>query len=252
MWASVVRIIATALIFIFHFLGQSDLPTYDLDYYGITLFLFISGWFSYSSSGTPHNWLIKRVRKIMIPYWAVLTLVYIINLFIHYRKVTFLHVIYGYLGLNLFVPDRIYIISWFITKILFFYVIVYLIRTIKGTEGKIILLIMNAVLFRFILGINFIYFIAFFTGYCLKIIKTTKHFPPLVNVKYTEHFLFDRINGLLFHIQNYSYPFFLIHGLFMLFIVKQLHLTGWFAFNLTLVLSAVGAVVLHRAVNKFC
>jgi len=218
LWASIVRIVATLLIFLFHYEGLYHHSLSPLDIAAITMFLLISGYLSGQSEGSVHTWLIKRLKQILIPYWPVIFLVLLINYFIQYKPTTASHNIMIFLGLSYFVEDPVYVISWFITLILIFYVDLYFFRLIKPFILKILFLTASYFVICGYLYVSVIYFLSFYIGYFLQYLNLFAF--ESVGIK---RFGLENFNRGLYRIQSYCYAFFLIHGGVLLFIIKVCH-----------------------------
>lgn len=251
MWASCVRIIATALIFIFHFQSLYDRPSYSLALYGITAFLFLSGYFSYQPSTFPLSWLLRRFKKIMISYWLVIIPILIINEVIHYKQTTLTQNIIIVMGGSMLLKDPVYIISWFITLILLLYVVVYITHLLRFSFQ--VLFCLGCVIFFYkYLSVRFIYLVGFLVGYLwryflgLKRQSTPKKESFLNNI--CRRSFLDKINMLLFNIQNYCYSFFLIHGGILLLGVKILKLKPTACFVFSMIISSI-LTFFHRKVS---
>lgn len=220
------------MIFIYHYLHLMDQPGYSLDFIAITSFMFLSGFFSRNKSGSWFVWLASRSLKILVPYWLTMSSVCLINLIIGYKYVNTASLIISFAIGNLFTPNSLYVISWFITYILIYYVFVTLINSTRSYAIKGALLI-ALILGNTALGLPYLYPIAFISGYgCGQ-----NYWRKLDAVKPSDS------QRLLFKLQSYSYYFFLLHGGILLFLTHVLKASplGTFviSFLLTLLLSPV-------------
>ncbi len=216
-WPSVVRIIATFLIFYFHFGGLTGAyPVTMLDRFAILLFLLISGFFAYPPHGNELRWLERRFKHILFPYWPIVLTAIITNHVINYKDSTLLHDVLVFFGFSLFLENPIYIISWFITLILFFYLNLFLFRLIKNKLVKTIFWVLSFYLFYAYFKVSAFYYVSFYLGYFLR----SRNF--LINEPYLNTAVMKNVNNLIFKIQSYCYVFFLLHGAIILFHVKVL------------------------------
>ncbi len=237
MWASIVRIIATFLIFIFHFQSLNSIPhSYSLDKLGIALFLFISGYFACQNRIRPAKWLRRRFVKIMIPYWSVIIIVLTVNHFIAYKPTNFLKDIIIFSGGSMFLDNPVYVISWFITLILILYFCVFLLQSIANSLLNLLFLITLFLSFYCWHPIHNMYLPAFFAGYLIKRLELSRH-----DIKAIASNRYSQVNSILFAIQNYCYSFFLIHAGVLWWSIRILNLRPLeaflFAFSCTTILS---------------
>lgn len=242
MLASIARIIATALIFIFHYRGLNGLAMdFPIDKLGIFIFVLVSGFFSYQPNKNPSRWLIRRIKQIMIPYWLVISIVLSVNSIIHYKDTTILKNIIIFFGGSLFVDNPVYVISWFITYILILYFCVFVLKHLKSIYVKLpYLVVCGYLLYVFNIG-NLFYFIGFFSGYILNYLTAGRQWGHCTTNK------LQRLNTVLYYVQNYSYSFFLIHAGILQLIVNLLGLRGGRALISSIVLASVSAL-LHKTI----
>jgi hypothetical protein len=235
--ASIMRITATLLIFLFHFLCLSGFKTtYQIDKIGIFFFILISGYFSFQSGISPLKWFIKRIKQILIPYWLVISVVLIANSYIDYKDTDFLKNLIIFFGGSLFLENPVYVISWFITYILLLYFCVFVYYTIKFQYMKYFFIFLVAVLFyTFKIG-NIYYFVGFFSGLFFRTFREKQK-----NVTYNNHQNSKNniVSHYLFIIQSHSYSFFLIHGGILQLVFHVFLLTGLSAFTTSFFMTAI-------------
>ena len=158
-----------------------------------------------------------------------------VNTYVGYKTVTVSNIIVAYLGGNLFVQDPLYVISWYITFVLFLYLYVF-VDSLVGRKGQYLLTAIGFLFFSFITHTMF-YFVSFYIG--LRLHK--------LNIK--KFLLYDDsiINRSLFLIQKYCYSFFLLHGGVLHFIFRTTHTDYSFVFALTM--SIVVSIPLYEVAN---
>lgn len=244
--ASVLRIIATILIFVFHYQGQTIgvTPDFRLDKIGIFIFVVISGYFSFRASIAPLKWLIKRVKQIMIPYWIVIALVLIVNSYVGYKDTNIWKNLIVFFGGSLFLKNPVYVISWFITYILLLYLCVFFYFTIKPSYLKLFFLFLSgAVFYLFKIG-NIYYFIGFFSGLFFgkfwKQKQTNQRCSETKNV----------VGQYLYIVQNHSYSFFLLHGGILKLVFDVFMLSGVSAFIFSFLITTIFSVY-HKKLSDF-
>jgi hypothetical protein len=223
---SVARIGATFGIFLFHYLGMLNLQTYQLDFYCLLVFSFLTGYLTHSVRLSPLCWLFNRLQTIMIPYWLVMTVVFVVNAHVGYKPMTLNKVILAYLGCNMFVEDPIYVVTWYITFVLLLYIHIF-IDFLIGEKYRWLLIAAGLILFSFIAHTIY-YYISFCIGrYLLQLKIKRKIFSDYSNV----------INQHLFRAQKYCYSFFLLHGGILHFSFYITHADQLLVFFLALVMS---------------
>jgi hypothetical protein len=244
LWASCVRIFATGLIFLYHFKELHSLPWMDhLDKYGIALFLFISGYFSFQPRISPGAWILGRFKQILIPYWSVILAALMINRALGYKQTTVAKDIIVFFGGSLFLDDPVYVISWFITFILIMYLLVVILRSLEDVLLKGSFIGVCIVINHFYDLVHPLYVPAFFLGYFLRWL--TRQYQYTTRKK---NVLRDKVYWAVFSIQNHCYSFFLVHGGILLFTTVLLGLNERLSFATGLVLSTVVAFY-HKMVS---
>jgi hypothetical protein len=234
LWASIARITACTMIFIYHHSGLYEKSLGPLDFFALIIFVFLSGYFSFKNGTSNYKilfaWLIRRIKAIMIPYWQVILLVIFINEFYQYKDTTFLKNMIIMLGGSMFLDNPLYIISWFITLILLLYLFIFAFQISSNKIFKFIIFIVG-LSFGILLN-KYLYFLAFCAGYTVKQIKE-KYFHIAVKAR------FIRLNEVCFLIQNYCYSFFLIHGGVLLLAIKVLKLSPVSSFIMSFILTSI-------------
>ncbi|WP_161788438.1 acyltransferase family protein [Desulfonatronum thiodismutans] len=244
---SLLRIVAAGLIFLFHFLGLSNLPTYKLDYVALTLFLFISGWFSLGIFKIPsHTWLFKRLKRIMIPYWGVIVPVLIANRIVDYKETSIFSDLLVFLGLGLFVDNPVYVISWFITLIVYYYILLFIIVNAKYVTLRLSIIILGYFAAILIFNSHWAYYFGFFIGLASHIIINKFSFK-FTNISSR---FYESANSFVFSIQNYSYSFFLTQGAALIFTFKVLNLGGVSSLLASLTLTGILTYIHHNLLKK--
>ena len=210
---SILRLIATAGIFLFHILGIYNLNNKYIDFISILIFCFLSGFLGAKVDVQPHKWIVKRFFSIMIPYWLIIIPVVIINRIIHYKNTTIFMDLITIAGGNLFLKNPVYVIAWYITFVLLLYLFLY-IKSISRLPEIFIWPIGY-----YIIGYFFNkdwYFISFAFGYLLS--RNISY--PIKSIRFE-----TRIGLILFDIQKHCYSFFLVHGGIILFLYHILKMS---------------------------
>lgn len=251
LWASIARIIACGMIFIYHHSGLYGKSLHPLDFYAIIVFVFLSGYFSYQKNNLNNKhliiWLMRRLKAIMIPYWQVMLLVILINQFYRYKETTFLKNTLIMLGGSMFLNNPLYVISWFITLILLLYAFIFVFQIPSNKTYKTLIFL---ICFSCSILLNkYFYFLAFCAGYAFKPIKK-KYFNSFINIRLI------LLNQIAFKIQNYCYSFFLLHGGVLLLAIKVLKLSPFNSLVISFILTSIitffhynFSLILERKVN---
>ncbi len=247
---SILRIISTVIIYIFHCNAQYKIESKDSLFYAFTFFLFISGYYSFFQGKSPNQWIIKRLKRIYIPYWIVIIGAIVANYIFQYKNIGIKELFFAVTGGNLFIEHKIYVISWFISVIICLYICVYIYKAINNIIIKSLLLSLIALLLlKF--NIPYDFFISFSLGYFTHsyISRNKIEYKKITgNSTYINVFIF--IFRPLFFIQNYSYEFFLVHGGMILFITKVLHASYTTSMFGGIIFSFLGAIVLKFFTRK--
>lgn len=185
---SFVRVISMLLILLAHFFSWKNINTFQIATVGVAAFLFISGYlYGVKSINNRMEWFIRRVIRVMIPFW-ILSLVLSIYLFFHeYDKnvaiFSFLETFFNLQGIHFIVhiPFKLgnYHVAglshcWFLTVIMLCYLLVAVIKNTKveqfvNTHVNFVLVVMC--LLHFLLScfeISIGVFVIFFMGYLFQ------------------------------------------------------------------------------------
>lgn len=140
----------------------------------VALFLLLSGYgltiSSQNNSFTFRYFLLQRIKRVMVPYWIATILIIMLDYLIIGRTYVFTDVLMTSVGINMNTATRhIDYVRWYVTFIIMWYLIFYLIMTnINRQKAVILLLATSAILFPvsyYYLGLGY-HFFAFPIG-CL-------------------------------------------------------------------------------------
>lgn len=218
-WPSAVRIVATLLVFTYHYLSLvgklKAYPALNENGYNIcALFLFISGYYSVMSKGSPHKWLLRRVVGILVPYWFVIVPVLCANYLYKYKPALPWEYVAIFLGGSMFLNNPVYVISWFITLILFLYATVYCSAILPGYY-KLIPYVACFAILHYGFRMDDVLFLSFVTGYALRVALPAR--TGSVSDRWCWH---APVANALFGVQSFCYSFFLVHGAVLVVAVK--------------------------------
>lgn len=233
-WPSVARLAATTGIFVFHYLGLLGRYQYHLDLYAIVVFCFLSGYLAHLGANKGlTEWTLQRYFAIMLPHWLVIFPVILANKLYHYKDVSTLSVMVTILGGSIFLANPLYVITWYVTFVLLLYAYA-LLDHLATPLQRIVLFGLGLAVFSVELHRGY-YFVAFFIGLRLS----NWNLSPRREV-HTRH-----LATALFRVQQYCYPFFLVHGAVLLFFLNRTALSGFDFFSVAFVTSAIFAVLVY-------
>ncbi|MBM9514549.1 hypothetical protein [Desulfogranum marinum] len=229
---SLLRIVATLLIFIFHFQGLYGLDNTNIDFLAICIFCFLSGFLAYPIEGAKLQWFFKKYIQIMAPFWTVYIGVVCINLFIQYKGQDLISFIVTFFFGGLFIVDPLYVISWFITFILVLYLMLAVCTSSESIYINLMYGFLSACCYYFFVKQSFFY-LAFFVVGCIA--KNSTSFSSILKMDYMPTVNVNLPLGVL---QDRCYSFFLIHGCVLLFFVKMIDLRPSLCFIFSLVITS--------------
>lgn len=247
---SVLRITATVLVFVFHCNALYGLGSDRPLFYAFSFFLFLSGFYAASARTNPVGWLMRRLRRIYIPYWIVVAGVVASNMIYGYKDVGMFEIGVLLAGGNLFIDNSLYVIAWFVSAILCFYLYVFVIAVLRSIVLRVLVTVLWA-WFLTTFDIPPYFFVAFALGFLLRRLLT-KAGAESESVRSGSAFgtSFKVSSGLLFRLQNYSYEFFLLHGGVLILFTKVLNTGYGVSFFAGFFLTAAGAVLLKRLSDR--
>lgn len=206
---SLARLIATIVIYIFHYMRLLGYSGYRLDFYAILAFCFLSGYFIRINKADKYKWIIKRYLAIMIPYWLVIFPIVVLNQLFNYKEnLSASEYIVTIIGGNMFLDNPIYVIAWYVTFIIILYGYAFIESFCETWSMKIIA--MASALLLFIYLEKWCYFLVFLIGLRMSTLC------PIGWPKESDR-LWIAIASTLFVSQKYCYSFFLVHGAVLLF-----------------------------------
>jgi hypothetical protein len=239
-WPSILRLAATLAIFFYHFLDLQGYYHYHLDFYAILSFCLLSGYLGGNVRRDRLSWFKKRYLRIMVPYWFVIVPVLLATVYFNYKPVTFLKISAALLGLNMFISDPVYVITWYVT----FALLLYLYAVMESSFKKqYVFLPMLAGLLIFAFAIHMVfYFIAFLVG-----LRASE-----INIRPDHNYssLHSGMANVLFSMQKYCYSFFLIHGCVLLFVITRVTHTPVFVFITSITITSLLSVILYSVSER--
>jgi len=246
---SILRIAAAGCIFMFHFFALSGLPTRSLGTIGLAVFFFLAGWFGAHIKVTPNEWFVKRVKRILIPYWPVIFCVLLANRIVGYKETTVLKDILVFFGFGLFVDNPVYVLSWFITMILMLDLSLYIFYRIKHMGLKALYLVLVYTVFMKVTPQNISGALFFYGGFFINMMtrgKINAFLNPPLQAPW-----FERVNQKIYEIQNYTYSFFLVHAAVLVSVFHFLRFNTVTLFFITVLMSILLAYIHNKALKRF-
>jgi hypothetical protein len=247
---SVLRITATLIIYLFHCHGLYGRGDSRPLFYAFAFFLFLSGYYSMVRRETAVRWIKRRLRRIYIPYWLVIAGVVVSNWIVHYKPAGPKTLFFLLIGGNLFIEDKLYVIAWFISVIIFLYFCVFLLVYFRSMALRFLL----AVALVYIMShyrIPAYFYIAFAIGWCLHYLLLRSGLSRAVlplsqGAGRALHF----VCGQILTVQNYSYEFFLVHGGVLLLFSKILKAPYGVALYAGIAVTLVNAIILKELTRR--
>ena len=234
---SSLRIFAVMGIFLFHTLSLYKLENYNIDFYSILIFCFLSGYLSSNIDKLNRiSWLKKRFLSIMVSYWIVIIPALLLNRLFGYKKTLLFGDLVTLLGGNMFLHTKVYVEAWYITFILLLYLFIYFQSFAKMPVLKGICWLFGFLLFTYCFKKSY-YFLAFTIGFYFSQFVS----PPL-KAESGQHFLSE----LLFKIQGYGYDFFLLHGGILVFFSVVLKLGMIETFAIGMLVTILSSLLLNN------
>ena len=241
-WFSLARLTAVFGIFLYHYTDLSGIYLYPFDYYSISIFCFLSGFFLNAAKDARVKWAIKRYLGIMVPYWLVIIPVFIANHIFQYKNdLTFTSYFVTVFFGNMFLSDPLYVIAWYITFVLLLYAYAF-VESFLGSNKKIIFMFAGILLFS-MLPQNIGYFILFSTG-----LRLSERYH--VAWPQNKSGLNAKITSVFFTAQRYCYSFFLIHGAVLLFFFRKTDMSPAGIFALSMASSVIMSFILCNISGK--
>lgn len=246
-WPSAVRIVATLLVFAYHYLSLvgrlQSYPTLNENGYNIcALFLFISGYYSIVSKGSPHKWLARRVVGILVPYWVVIVPVLCANYIYKYKPALPWEYVAIFLGGSMFLDNPVYVISWFVTLILLLYTMVYFSAILTGCYKAMPYVACFAIL-HYGFRMDDVLFLSFVAGYAVRVALPAR--TGSLADRWCWH---APVANALFGVQSFCYSFFLVHGAVLVVAVKLFPVNYVFTPLASVVLTALISVP-HKRIS---
>jgi len=247
---SFLRSIAVFLIFLHHYCKTVFLLNqYTLaPVLAIAIFVFVSGFLSRRKIVDPFRWIVKRIFRILLPYWILFNLLVVMNLVLGFRPYDYSNYFFELLGLQLFVRP-FYEATWFISYILILYFIVFVVSFFRY---HIFLLLIFSILSAFFISkftvLPFVTFsrlifwqVFFVFGYLLAgfgVVDLVEKFYVSICSSYFCEF-FNSFNAIVYY-------FYLLHGPFLFFFFDVLRVGPEFSFVLSFIFTILCSLLFKK------
>lgn len=231
-WPSVARLIATLTIFIFHYLGLVGARQYRLALWALLTFAFLSGYLAAVNGRSRLRWAVRRYFSVMVPHWVVIAPVLIANAMVQYKPVTPAEAVVTVLGGNLFLENGLYVITWYVTFVLLLYAYL-LADSFLASWMRFVLAAAAYPLFAVWLPCRE-YYLAFLIGLFASAVT-----PPRLAANRPAWL--QGVARTAFRLQDFCYPFFLVHGAVLLATFRVGGRNTWLTFVVAFVSSVVAA-----------
>lgn len=254
----------------------TSMGSVNVGQFGVALFLGISAYLCAKSARPPVVWLAARLKRLYPAYWLTMLLCFALVWVANYKTFTATQFISQMLGVGLFThPGKlINVPTWFISILLVCYLAVFLCRCSKLPLASILVMLALVVVWGPTAGFRWpwLHLLTFFAVYAIAISLPGKKqgwfFVPIGLVvfllgAYSVAFAYTGLTlifiGLALPVQGdvpiaariseYSYEYYLVHGIFLIGAVKLLPHSDFFAVLVGVVCSAIAAVLVRRCVD---
>ncbi|GFK93899.1 hypothetical protein NNJEOMEG_01737 [Fundidesulfovibrio magnetotacticus] len=233
------RVLATIYIFVFHCNSLYGLSNFGLVDYAFIVFMFVSGYYAVAANVGANEWLVRRLKRIFIPYWIVTPAVLLFNHVFSYKDVGLFESVVLLLGGNFFLSHRLYVVTWFVSVIVVFYVYTYVVVKFASVLTRAVFAVVSLFIFLS-LNVPAYLFVSYNVGMLVSVaFRKFDVVGVMVSVSGPVFNLFRGFGVVFNEAQGVSYEFFLVHGGVLLLFCKVLHFGYVQAFLVSFCVSVV-------------
>lgn len=278
----VVRLFATGLVTIQHALtlvGREDQATIlglSIGQLGVALFLAVSGLLASESRRPPFPWLVRRLWRVYPAYWLVIGASFFLAWMVGYKRFGMGQVAAQFAGIGLFTHanNLVNTPTWFVSLLLVCYAGTFaarllLVQHLAGAVASIVFAILvatdpNAWLLAHFLTYSVASTIALIgKEYRPRVAWLTVGILLPMAIWWQRAFGYTAVSILVVELSlmlrtvphwvrvaaEYSYEYFLVHGLALFGMLRMLPSAPWVSVGLAILLAAGAAVAVHRMVE---
>jgi peptidoglycan/LPS O-acetylase OafA/YrhL len=244
--------------------------------FGVSIFLFISGWLAMDSQRSPTSWLIRRAARIYPAYWIVMLVSFTLAWLVGYKQFSWLQVISQFAGVGFFThPDNLVNTpTWFVSLLLACYLGTYLVRCLTWPMC-LISLVTTSLAFALItspepqiaaqassywIGSSLSFLTkkaqafgllgtSLLLGLMSIFINKQFGYAATATILVTSTLLIRGLPEIVRLASQYSYEYYLLHGIFLTGIVDLVPSLGIYAAFLGISIAALTAIVFGRLLD---
>lgn len=248
----------------------------NLGQLGVSVFLAVSGVLARQTNREPEAWLLARLQTIYPAYWIATLFGYIAAAASGYKKITVYQLLSQLAGTGLFTHgmDLVNVATWFVSLLLALYLIVYAAKRFRFNDSVLFLLAL-ILLIASALGSGTMSMIlahaaTFFLAYICVGSKRDRFwyfscliFLAFLSVK-SEFAIYPAASISLCYLalglpsapkliklmSNYSYEFYLLHGIFLVGSQQLFKTAPWVRVPLGILSAMFAAFFLHHSILK--
>ena len=275
-----IRVFAVVLVLVHHQLSVLDLNLRsafgcDLGQAGVSLFLAISGALAAQGTRSPSEWLWTRLIRIYPAFWIATALGFIAAGFSGYKVFGLAQIISQFAGTGLFTHrgHLVNVATWFISLLLFLYLLVYFAKLFRSENTVIFILgsISGVLVLVDVEPLLAAHSLTFFSSFLLFANgkRSSRIMPVAVALvllllsithrslaySFLSFFMLSAVllvppaPRLVLMLSFYSYEFYLCHGIFLVGSQKLFGRSVALSVFIGIVASAAAAVVLNKVVR---
>lgn len=247
---SVLRVVATLIIFVFHCNGLYGHANGRMLLVSFALFMFLSGFYCFIGNRSSFEWIVRRLKRIYVPYWAVAALVIVSNEVFRYKSVSLVDLLVFVAGGNFFLRTNLYVIAWFVSVMILLYICMFIVSLQNKNSTKLIVtLLLSAALLS--IGLPLYFLVFFFVGYSLHyLLKRAGILSVRLGCGSVNCRRLQYVHAKLRWVDGISYEFYLLHGAVLLCFYKIVHVSYASCLLVSFVLTVMGAVALAKFSNR--
>ncbi len=276
-----VRVLAIGLVTAQHSLtllhhdSWSRFGSISIGQLGVDIFLFISGFLASQSQRPPVAWLQQRLLRLMPAYWIAIAASFLMAAVVGHKSFDAAQVFSQFAGLGFWThrEEMINSPTWFVSVLLVCYLSTFLTRIARAPQT--LSLLAFVVLCTLVIVSEkpwlIVHFITYTAGSILgtrraQVLTMLALTPMFLTAAFLDHpdFLSPALTllvvavGLLIHrvphwigmLANYSYEYYLVHGVFLYGAIRVLHAAPLLALAVGIATAAVAAVALQWLVKQ--
>lgn len=279
------RLLAIVLVTVQHGMsvlglyGQTDIRGISYGQLGVAIFCAISGFLAFGRPGDSVGaWLFARLKGIFPAYWVAMLFSFLVTWIFHAKDFSTWQFVSQMLGMGYFTHgwNLVNVVSWFISLIL----LCYLIAAVARMSGRPLVVLGTAALAAMALLVSHVevdlsrHVLAFVLGGCLYLLPVTFRKSAILLLAifllamwfyFSTQFLYAALavpslyisvslpissSLMVAHLSRYIYEYFLIHGIFLVGMVRFMPSQPFVGVIIAILMSMASAYILRRALSR--